>query len=384
MTNFRCGSFTRIKDLSDKRRLPRLGKIRLGVKATTSQGKEYPREVSHFVVPPEVEAVYGEKPTQLDVMFPINDIETVFPQAYKFYGSGRGLKCVGNGECALRLDEKTQVMQERPCPCELLEKGACQRRAHLLVMLPQVSVGGIYQIDMGSYHSIVDLNSGLDYVQALVGRFAMVPLILKRVPRETHEGGKKAVHYPLQILLAQADMKTVEALRDDNRRVLTAAARLAIAPPKDGNPAVNGEAVDEVFDVGPEGTGGEEGDTSPDSSVVSEGATPLTESTPPATPAEEPSPASADATGAAPPPIPPSSPAPPPPPPPKKGNGGNDNDACPAASAAQQAAILKLAMKAGIEEGVVLEKIRGVTQAAAAQMIVSLQRGNLTGFRQAA
>ena len=370
--NFRCGSFTRIKDLSDKRRLPRLGKIRLGVKAVTASGKEYPREVSHFIVPPEVAAVYGEKPTQLDVMFPINDIETVFPQAYKFYGSGRGLKCVGNGESALRLDEKTQVMSERACPCELLEKGACQRRAHLLVMLPNVSVGGIYQIDMGSYHSIVDLNSGLDYVQALVGRFAMVPLILKRVPRETHEGGKKAVHYPLQILLAQADMKTVEALRDDNRRVLTAAARLAIAPPKDGNPAVNGEAVDEVFDVGPEESGGE-GDASPDSSVASEGATPCPESTLHATPAEEPSPASVDATVAAPPP-------PPPPTPPPK-NGGNGD---PTASAAQQAAILKLAMKAGIEEGVVLEKIRGVTQGTAALMIVSLQRGDLTGFRQAA
>ena len=35
----------RIKGLSDKRRMPRLGKIRLGIKAKTSGGKEFPRDV---------------------------------------------------------------------------------------------------------------------------------------------------------------------------------------------------------------------------------------------------------------------------------------------------------------------------------------------------
>jgi hypothetical protein len=58
------GNFTRIKDLSDKRRLPRLGKIRLGIKCkSVSTGNEYPKEVEYFVCPPEVQKVYGEKPT---------------------------------------------------------------------------------------------------------------------------------------------------------------------------------------------------------------------------------------------------------------------------------------------------------------------------------
>ena len=57
------GQFTKIKGLSDKRRLPRLGKIRLGVKAISQKsGKEYPKETDYFVCPPEVQAVYGEKP----------------------------------------------------------------------------------------------------------------------------------------------------------------------------------------------------------------------------------------------------------------------------------------------------------------------------------
>jgi hypothetical protein len=182
------GRFTKIKELSDRRRMPRLGKIRLGVKAVSAKtGKEYPKETEYFVVPPEVAKVYGSQPTELDVMLPLNDIEAIFPQAYKWYGESKGLKCIGNGETAMRLNEKVQTMEERECPCELLETNGCARRAHLLVILPGINMGGVYQIDIGSYHSIIDINSGLDFVQAMVGRFAMVPLKLRRIPRETYQ-----------------------------------------------------------------------------------------------------------------------------------------------------------------------------------------------------
>lgn len=368
------GSFTRIKDLSDKRRLPRLGKIRLGVKAVAKTGKEFPREVNHFVVPPEVSAVYGEKPTELDVMFPLNDIDTVFPQAYKFYGSGRGLKCVGNGESAMRLDETTQTMKQRDCPCDLLEQGKCQRRAHLMVMLPMVSMGGVYQIDLGSYHSIVDINSGLDFIQALVGRFAMAPLKLKRVARETHNGGKKTVHYPLQIVLSNADLATVNALRDDNRRVLTAASRLALAPPEDCNPQFDdGATVSEV-----DGDGASAGENNGQSAGFPytihadnpAGNMKETEAGQPAgtddlvrEPKQEPVHQSQT------PPQPPKGDTPT-----EKGKGEGP------ANTAQQSAIIKLAAKAGIEEDVVLQKLRGMSMALAATVIVSLQRGDKTVF----
>src|SRR5512136_631184 len=94
--------FTRIKDLSDRRRLPRLDKIRLGVKLKSKRtGKEYPCETPYFVCPSEVQKVYGEKPTELDIMLPINDPEAVFPQRYIWYGSAKGAKCMGDGEKAI-------------------------------------------------------------------------------------------------------------------------------------------------------------------------------------------------------------------------------------------------------------------------------------------
>jgi hypothetical protein len=242
--------FTKIKDLSDRRRLPRLGKLRLGVKLKSRRtGKEYPCETPYFVCPPEVQKVYGERPMELDIMLPLNDPEAVFPQRYIWYGSAKGAKCMGDGEKAIRLNEETGELEERPCPCEMLGTG-CSERAHLLVILPRVNVGGVYQIDIGSYHSIVDVNSAIDYVQALIGRFAMVPLKLRRTPRETHGSGRKEIHYPLQITL-DGDINLINALRENTTRVL-AATHYALPAPVAENPVMDEGAVVETEDEPPE------------------------------------------------------------------------------------------------------------------------------------
>lgn len=233
--------FTRVKGVSEQRRLPRLGKIRLGVKVVNPKtGAERPREVDYFVVPPEVAKIYGEQPKELDVLFPVNDIEIIFPQAYKWYGKSRGLKCIGNGVTAYRYNEETGTMQERECPCEI--KGTqCALRAHLLFILPKVSMGGIYQIDVGSYNSIIDINSGLEYIQSLIGRFAMVPLKLKRVPREIVYEGNKRIHYPLQIVF-EGDIDLINALRGETTRIL-ATTNVALPAIEDVNPRFDEEAV---------------------------------------------------------------------------------------------------------------------------------------------
>ncbi|MCM8765937.1 MAG: hypothetical protein NC920_03720 [Candidatus Omnitrophica bacterium] len=227
--------FASIKDLSEIRRLPRLGKIKLGIKLISQKtNQEYPKETEYFIVPPEVARVYGNKPTALEVMFPINDREVVFPQAFKWYGSMRGLKCVGNGDQALRLREEKREMEEIECEginCEHFKVGECQRIGHLMVILPRVNMGGIYQIDVGSYHSIVDVNSGIDYVQALVGRFAMIPLRLCRFPKETHFEGQKQIHYTLQLFF-DADIELLNELRRNTDRIILSTQNLTLPPPE--------------------------------------------------------------------------------------------------------------------------------------------------------
>jgi len=254
------GTITRIKGLSQIRRLPRLGKIRLGVKKLTSGGKEYPAEVDYFVCPPEVQAFYGERPKEIDIMFPVEDESKCFPQAYKAYVAN-GLRCKGDGERALRRvadlvwkgkaqdDASSRVigqpeddpngLAEIGCPCALLDSGECRQSGNLMVLLPKVSMGGIYQIDTGSINNIIEVNSAIDYVRCLLGRIALVPLVLSRHPEQIEYEGKKATHYLLQCVL-NANLEQVARLRDDARMILRDVERLALPAPVEDGPDPTG------------------------------------------------------------------------------------------------------------------------------------------------
>lgn len=196
--------------------MPRLGKIRLGIKAVSPKtGKEYPKEVDYFVVPPEVEKVYGPQPKELDIMFPVEDPSVIAPQAYEYYGSAKGLKCTGDGEYAIELNETTGVMERRECPCDKLDKG-CTKRMHLRVVLPKVNIGGIYQIDTSSWNSIVDINSGIQYIKCATaspqfpeGRLAWIPLKLLRVPCQTRHDNQVQTHYTLSLIMNEAVSKAI-------------------------------------------------------------------------------------------------------------------------------------------------------------------------------
>ncbi|MEM3486415.1 MAG: hypothetical protein QXI12_12435, partial [Candidatus Methanomethyliaceae archaeon] len=72
-----------IKGWSERRRVPRLGTIGIGYKDEDGR----PKWVDYFVVPPEVQAVYGEKPKELDIMIPSEDPEIYFPEYLKRYGN---------------------------------------------------------------------------------------------------------------------------------------------------------------------------------------------------------------------------------------------------------------------------------------------------------
>lgn len=190
-----------IKQLENIRRLPRQGKIRLGYMKPGKAGKkEYPFECGFFILDPEVDEgqeivkefarLYGEQPTSIDIMFPVESPEVVFPQWYKKYkkfgGSGL-LTCKGDGEVALRLT-KEKGMTEYPCKgdnCEEYLLHQCKRVGTLQVMLPELPGIGVWQINTTSWNSIVSLNSAMPFVKDLCGRIAMIPLKLQLTKQPT-------------------------------------------------------------------------------------------------------------------------------------------------------------------------------------------------------
>jgi hypothetical protein len=216
-----------IKGLSEVRRLPRLGKIRLGVKVANKNGNgDHPTEVDYFVFDPQTPSpeenermkakfveLYGDKPKQINIMFPVPDPNVFFAQDYKRYGSSTSLQCKGDGETAtcaapefatgLKVIGKTDMgnpkveCKGRECP--YYKENKCSEVGVLQFLLPELPGMGVWQISTGSYHSIVNVNSCIDYIRQVCGRVHMIPLKLERKPQETAFEGKKREHYILQI-----------------------------------------------------------------------------------------------------------------------------------------------------------------------------------------
>ena len=228
-----------IPGISDRKRLPRLGKIRLGEKATNVSGTPYPRKWDHFNFKdvPEVAKVYGGNCRAINIMFPVEDIDIYFEQARKAYRqSGLFCKC-DDGLNATRvrvgpadgtnpkvpkgtimdslgevwiaeksLDVEVGHMFELPCnpeECPLAsgEHPMCKPIGRLLFLMPDIPRFGCYEISTTSFNSMVQVNSSIAMIRALVGRISMIPLTLKLVPTTVTPHGKKTTVYTLELTI---------------------------------------------------------------------------------------------------------------------------------------------------------------------------------------
>jgi hypothetical protein len=227
----------RINGISNRRRMPIIGKIRLGVKVSGPSGF-YPKETPHFVVPEEVAKVFGAQPKELEVMFVSNDPTVNCPQALRWYGESAGLQCIGNNQVARRLNQDTWKTESRSCPCEKLESGECGPRANLIFMIPKVSSGGLFQIDSSSINSMEKINSYFDFLALTLGRIAMIPLKLRRVPVTRRREGRPTTHYPLELRYEGSADETTRH-QQETETVLRKIKMLEIQEPIEINPVLD-------------------------------------------------------------------------------------------------------------------------------------------------
>ena len=215
-----------IHGLSEARRMPRVGKLRLGIKATSKKtGNQFPKAVDYFVCNADAStsaeaaqafrAVYGDKPRSVDIMFPTDDMTQFFPQFYRRYGSGSGLLCKGDGITANAVDPETGEFSEIDCcppECEWAAKQHCRPVGTLMFMMPKVPGLGCWQIDTSSVNSIINLNSAIDFIKGLTGgRIAGIPLRLVVKPKEVQVEGRKKVVYVLD--LAHDQLRLADVLQ---------------------------------------------------------------------------------------------------------------------------------------------------------------------------
>jgi hypothetical protein len=209
-----------IDGFSNLVRLDRLGRIRLGIRVQNPRTPDdptqtIPRAVDYLVCPPEVQQVYGEKPTSIyPIMFPSNNDLEWLSQYYRCYGLTYGLTCFGDGITAKqKVDTDTGAMADRntveghwvwkeeltcnPERCEQFLKKRCRPIMRLQFMLPEVHGLGVYEVATTSYHSRMNIQSQIAMVRDMAERvtgkrqIAMIPFTLAMGPQEVNPPGQK-------------------------------------------------------------------------------------------------------------------------------------------------------------------------------------------------
>lgn len=248
-----------IKQVQETASFPVVGKIRLGVRKTNRAGKEYPSSVPHFVLKdaPELIPIYGETPTEIDILFPSDDPEVCIPYYYMWFAGGikdkdgnvvgGKLQCYGNGEKAWQIakrDPVTRIAPEREClaeKCPDWKKNGtqqCKQTMKIHVMIPRASLYGVYRIDTTSWNTINAMVNQVTMMKNAFGRLAGIPFRLVREPTNTRymdDKGKEksSVQYIVKIYPNQEFYKQHgEKLRGDVQNLLGSGRQLFNPPPE--------------------------------------------------------------------------------------------------------------------------------------------------------
>ena len=235
-----------IQRLVNRQRLPRIGKIRLGVTVTKEvpdrenggmKTVSFPSETPYFVVPAELAELYGKRPTRLPILFPSDEIDKVLPTRYEIYAGGLlTLDC--DGENAVSIPKKGPEVRfacERPMGEPGKPTPECKCGAKAKGQLNVIVLGGgigTYQITVGGEQRLADLLTQLHIYRETFGSLKAVnghpiPFEIVRVPqtsqiRKGGEDGERLTRegYPVKIV---CHFTAEQALEARGMRVLEAA-----------------------------------------------------------------------------------------------------------------------------------------------------------------
>lgn len=205
-------------------RAPRVGKLKIGEMKENARGVTYPSKLDYIVAKDgagnrieSFHSVYGDKPTEFVAVLTSNDLNDIYWEAYRRYGSGTGLACHGDGHNA--IVEATGETCE--CPCAFAEPTikndkeyppACKVVASLSLWLYEVPELGIFQIDTGGFRSVSNLKwflkTGLPGLTG--GQIAGIPVRVYMEPFQAMHDGKASIAYQWKLGLVPG-MKPADA-----------------------------------------------------------------------------------------------------------------------------------------------------------------------------
>lgn len=252
-------------------RLPVTIKVAIGEGPQPGEQNGHPRRLDHFVFKrkalrgqdvawepaPDIAEVYGEKPTELGIIFLNDDPREVLQTEYAWW-TPTGCKCHGelvqieNGDGSryeMRAVRRTQKHPEgepwpgnykyldgpkkgQPVPpcgdgCPDLERGDCRPSGDLYFMLEKFpTLGAVCRIHTSSYRSVRNLSNGLMQIRRFnAGRLAGIKAVLKATPERIWYTDKEGLRHSsvahiLSLEIGATDIPGLVASMNEPTRLL--------------------------------------------------------------------------------------------------------------------------------------------------------------------
>jgi hypothetical protein len=122
------------------------------------------------IVADEIHRVYGDEPTELNIVFPYKEVAWCVDANFVRYGVSE-LHCKGNAKTA-RIPGENGQFKEIEClgyDCEMYKSKKCKIMGTIKFIVEGINSVGIFQIDTGSMESIQNVRSVLNYLSQTKG-----------------------------------------------------------------------------------------------------------------------------------------------------------------------------------------------------------------------
>jgi hypothetical protein len=219
----------RIQKAETTLQIPRLGKVKVGTKAVSKNGKEYPKSIDYFRFTSQQQSrvdkcaqLYGEKPQSLRVTFHSNDPADVCVQRYELRNSAGQLAVYGDGNTFYestatgwtKHDATTEEGQQAVANLRKKYGGQFQESLTLrfvLIGFPEMGVWEFYT--KGKDTSIPSIIGTFDSVLNNAGRVVGVPFDLTV---EMHKSNRANANrqYPVVSLICNFGYDALESVQE--------------------------------------------------------------------------------------------------------------------------------------------------------------------------
>jgi hypothetical protein len=208
-----------IRDTPNTGKLPELGKIKIGDKALSKSGKEYPISLDFFRATgkyaPMFYEQFGEKCDTIPVIFPSDNIDAVCNEEYVIRDRAGKLVATGDGKNWKVYEAKTESYEFKEMDIVLAEKlGIMKLTLTLRFLIPKVPAVGVWRFEtMAKASSIPQLRDTFDYVQQQAGSIVGIPFDLSVKKVKSQKPGV-ASQYPVVSLVPNLSPQHIEMLNE--------------------------------------------------------------------------------------------------------------------------------------------------------------------------